>query len=768
MTEHNATLRSAEPPVEPTAQSRPWVPALWTGVGLVWAFALVVTGSPLGDVVLWFVAAVLGVLLPGVALVRAVRPGRAALIEDVGWGIPAGFLVAIAGWAVGAALPWAPPPWLFGPLVVAALFAIPAARPRLLARPGPGWGLRPNLVLCAVMLVVVAWMTVDFLRLNPVDPGAAGSFSYPDGIFQLSLVGELRHSLVVTYPMVAGEPYSYHWFGHAVLAHLLSGGVSPFDAVVRLAPSTLMPATVLTAAVVARGVAGRVSAGPLAAVLLGALGTTVATQSPDGQSQAVIQTYWWASITTVFGWIASLAVAGCAVAVLRSRANPDVPTWLLVPFLLFAAGAKSSAVPVLLGGAALAMVALLITRQRVRAGVLVLAATAATLGAATLTVYSGGSSGLHVDVFGGLVRNAGRLFPGLTTPKSDGLALTLPGVPVTAVLVTAVLLYVPLLPRLIGFVFLARWERRDPATWFFAGIVLAGAGATLVFRHPGESEGFFLLSAYPLGVVGSAWGLARAADHVRKLPWVRTALAGAAAGAVASTVIAFGLPTDWTPSFRHDLEPLGLLIVGLAVAFAAAWVVRRASRRFVAVAAVGAVLGTGLLSTAFYATASVTTYSQIATTSPGSLLVTRDGLTSGHWLDEHAGPHDILAANHLCTQTGGAQPITPCQAKAFTLSALSGRTIDVGGWAYASRNLGTAWDAPQHWTDQPFWDQARLTREQTAFSAPTSTLLDGLYRDGVRWLVADSLGTPADTTSLDRLAIRRLSLPTITIWQLRG
>jgi hypothetical protein len=707
------------------------------------------------------------VLLPGVALVRAVRPGNAALIEDLGWGIPAGFLVAMAGWAAGAALPWAVPPWLFGPLVTAALFAIPAARPRLLARPAPGWGLRPNLVLCGVLLVVVGWMTVDFLRLNPADPGTAGSIYYPDGPFQLSLVGELRHSLVVTYPMVSGEAYSYHWFGHAVLAHLLNGGVSPFDAVVRLAPATLLPAVVLTAAVVTRGVAGRVSAGPLAAVLLGVLGTTVATRSPDGQSQAVIQTYWWASITTVFGWLASLAVAGCAVAVLRGRGTADVPTRLLVPFLIFCVGAKSSSVPVLLGGAALATVALFVTRQHVRSGLLVVAATAATLAAATLTVYGSGGSGLHIDVFGGLVRNAGRLFPALAVPKPGGLALTLPSVPISAVLVTAVLLYGPLLPRLIGFAFLTG-ERRDPATWFFAGVVLAGVGATLVFRHPGESEGFFLLSAYPLGLVASAWGLARAADRVRDLPWVKAALVGAGFSTMLAAVIAYAVPVGWASTYRHDLAPLSLLCATLAASFGVVWVRQPSSRRLVTVAIVGAVLGTGVLSTAFYLTASVTTYSQSAVTSPSNLLVTRDDVTAGRWLDEHAGPHDILATNRVCTQDqSGIEQPDPCQAKAFTLPALAERTVYVGGWAYASRNLGTAWDAPQHWTDQPFWDPTRLADEQAAFNAPTPELLAHLYAAGVRWLVADSHGTRPDTTSLDELADRRFSLPSITVWQLR-
>ncbi len=735
-------------PARPATRTR-WIPLAWAGTGLAWLAALVLTGSAVQDVALWVVSAGLGVLLPGVALVRAVRPGGAALIEDLGWGVPAGFLVAVVGWAVGVVLPWAPP-WLFGPLVVAALLAVPGTRARLLARPEPGWGLRPNLVLCGALLVVLCWMTVDFLRLTPAGPGASGTIYYPDSVFQLAVAGQLRHALFLTYPMVAGEPYAYHWLGHTVLAHLLNGGVDPFDAVVRLTPATLMPAMILTAAVVARGVAQRVTAGPIAAVLIGVLGTTVATQTSDGQSLTMIQTYWWASITTVFGWIGSLAVAGCAVALLRG--DPGLPTRLFVPFLIFAVGAKSSVGPILLGGVGLALVAAIVTRQRIRTAIGIAAATAAVLGVAALTEYAGGN-GLHLEIFGGLRRTASRLFPALTIPR-DGPALTLPGVPATAVAVAAVLFFLPLLPRLIGFVFL---PRRDPATWFFAGVLVAGIGGVLVFRHPGESELFFLISAYPLALVASAWGLS-------ERTWrLKGALAGAAFAAAVAALIAFTLPGDWAPSFRHALAPLGLLALVLGVAAAVTW---RLARPWFAAATVGAVLGTGLLSTVFYATSEVTTYSQIAVNSPGNLRITDDDLAGGRWLAEHADPADVLASNRVCVQDQHTGLPNPCQAKAFTLAAVSGRTVEVGGWAYASRSNNTAWTSPLHWTDQPFWDPPRLAREQTAFSAPTPQLLSELYGAGVRWLVADAAGTPPDTATLDLLATRRLSLPGCTIWEL--
>ena len=80
---------------------------------------LVATGSRPASVLLWLVVVVVGVLAPGVALVRACRPRTVALVEDLSWGAAAGLLVALAGWLADRLLRWPPGPLVWGLLVVA-------------------------------------------------------------------------------------------------------------------------------------------------------------------------------------------------------------------------------------------------------------------------------------------------------------------------------------------------------------------------------------------------------------------------------------------------------------------------------------------------------------------------------------------------------------------------------------------------------------------------------------------------------------------------
>lgn len=770
--------------VNPVVRTQPAVVVVWAVVGLGWAVALIGTGSSVVSVVSWGVAVVAGVVLPGVAVVRAVRPRRAALIEDIGWGLPAGCVVAMAGWAIGVVSPVGMPPWLFGPAITAVLAALPATRTRVLARPAPGWGVGSHLAIAGVLAVVIGWLTVDYLWIYPPHPAPGGSAYYPDSLFQLAVVGQLRHSLELSYPLVAGEPFSYSWFTHAVLAYLVDASPDSVDAVLRLAPAALVPAVVITGAVVAREIAGRVVAGPIFAALVGLVGTTVATWQADGASVPIVQTYWWASLTTAFGWVAIIATAGAALAIIRTRSTGSTPVALFVPFALLAVGAKPSNLAVLLGGAGLAWVAALVTRRPARPAFVVAVVLGGILLVARFTIYGGGDYGLTTDVFGGFQRRAAQLFPGLTGARPDQLALTLPEVSAVAVAAGLVLYFLPLLPRLVG---LALLDRRDPVLWFFIGVAVAAVGAIAVFRQPGESETFFLVSGYPVLLIGSAWGLAASWDRVGRP--VLAVIVGTVFGALASIVLAALAPADprkalaaafghapsaaevapWRQA-AHMLAPLGALTVVLAAAALAAWWWTRddsTRRTAVAAACVAALLGTGLLSTGLYLTNATPTLAHRAAVDPTSDWVTPDEAEAARWLATHSSPDDIYATNRVCVQDQPDPTLpTSCQVKTFAMSALSGRTAYVGGWAYADRNLDSAWRSTRWWSSQPFWNPAKLAAEQAAFTDPTPQRLATLRAAGVRWLVADIRGAPTDGTTLDRLANRRFTSPTMQVWEL--
>ncbi len=385
---------------------------------IAWCYVLIRTGSPAADVLRWIGVLLLEVLAPGFVVVRAVRRATAPLVEDVAWATVAGCMVALLGWFVDRVLPVAPGPYLVGPLVIAAGLIVPATRRRVLARPAPGWGVGPSVTLGAVMMVAIGWMASTGLRAYRVDPGVHGTSYYPDVMYQLDLVGELRHMLVPTYPPVDGTSLSYHWFLYAIDAHLVThSGINVFDSSLRLAPATLVPAILLLAAVVARRLATRVWAGPVAAGLLGVVDISQASRwSTEDTSIGVLSRNWRASPPQTMGWLASLGAAGALFAFLRrSEDDRAVPVALLVPLFVLTAGSKSSELPVITAGVALAAFVQLLRRDWVvlKRCLIALGLGLVVFEAASLTIYGSSSYGVRLQLLGVIRARMSRMFPSI-------------------------------------------------------------------------------------------------------------------------------------------------------------------------------------------------------------------------------------------------------------------------------------------------------------------------------------------------------------------
>jgi hypothetical protein len=803
-------------------------------VVVAYVVALVSTGSPLGGVLAWLLSVFLGLLLPGFAVVRAVRRSPAALIEDLSWGAAAGMVIALLGWFVDRVLPWSPGSLGWGLAVTALLLALPSTRPRVLARPAPGWGWRAAVGLALCHLVALAWMLSTALRGLPPRPGPAGYYYIHDVVFELAMTGELQHSVVPTYPMVSGQPLSYHWFIYAIQAHLIaSPGVDRIDAVFRLMPCLLVPVLISLAAVVARQIAGRVAAGVLAAALLGVVGNSLPTRwvvptgiptrwNADGGSLESLTVYWQDSPPQALGWVAGVACLGLAIAFIR-RAPEDriAPTWLLVPFLVLAAGAKSSELPVLAAGVALAVLVALVLRNWVqarRAGV-VLLGSVVVFGIALVTIYAAGSYGLILWPWGRLVVVVSQLTVGVIGHHAPAGGPTITA-PTTAMIAAGIVYLLPNLPRVIGLGLLAKARAAEPALWIPLGTLLGGLGATLLFRHPSDAEVFFLVSAYPVALVGSAAGFVLGLEPAwrRMSAWSRpgavTVLAGGAVvGFGVTAVVAYRHPLAsprpvWvaeaarskaagakgrpTVSGREQLwtwlQPHAQLWAGVAVAvvlLAALTVVvrligRQAARRMpwsvVSLGLVAAVLGTGCFGTWLHVhrgdgvgERQAALAASAAAHRAGDLVTTPALIRAGDLVRRSSGPNDVVATNRYCL----AALKTPaaaagCFAEDFTVSAFTGRRVDVSGWAYATAALKNAWTSGISFNRSPFWDQARLNEENLAFTAPTADRLAELWRDRrVRWLVADLTAGPVDVSGLDQLADRRFSGSEIIVWQLR-
>ncbi|MEP6814535.1 MAG: hypothetical protein ABI873_03160 [Marmoricola sp.] len=805
-------------------------------VVVAWFLALTLTGSPVGDVLGWSVAVLVGVLAPGFVVVRVSRRGSAPLIEDVSWAAAAGCLVALVGWFLDRVLPVSPGPFLVGPLVVVLGLCIPQARRRVLARPAPGWGMGPSLVLGGVLLVSVAWMLKTGLLAYRPDPGVFGRGYYPDVMYQLDLLGGLRNSLVPSYPSVAGTSLSYHWFLYAVTANLTTHtGVGLFDSTLRLAPATLVPAILMLSAVVARRLSGRVWAGPLAAILLGVVDLSEASKwtTEDG-STGILPRIWRSSPPQTMGWLASMAAAGVLFAFLRrSPGDRAVPVALFLPFLVLAAGSKSSELPVLVAGVALAAAVQLVRRDwaQLRRCVMALALMLTVFGVASVTIYGSSSYGVQRQLFGVAIARMYRMFPGQGT-KTSSLFLNGTHSPAIAVATVSVMFLLPLLPRLLGGLLQVGYRVSDSAGWVCLGTAGAGLLLPFVVRHPAGSELYFMLSAYPIGVVGAASGLVLAADRARgamprmllgrRLGWWLAGLV--VAGALSAAAVAYSQPRfdpvhRWALHHPHDprarrlsalhlarlwLTPdLTLLAVLAVLAVIVAVVLWRARPAAVSGGRSGAqenaaapaqprggrvpiillstmslLLGTGVFTTAltFHGTDTPVQGSVAAVPPPtgsyrgGPLPPTmRDAMAAGRYVDEHAGPNDVVATNMYCRVTPAAlRRGKPCDSRNFVAAALTQRRTLVGGWGYADRIVSNAWTLKVAYRNAPFWDQALLKQELTAIGRPSTAVLADLYRrHRVRWIFVDLRNGGVDVAALSRLARLCFHGPSTDVWQLR-
>jgi hypothetical protein len=618
------------------------------------------------------------------------------------------------------------------------------------------------------------------------------------------MTGGLVRTLPRTYPLIAGDPESYHWFVYAVGAFLGQG----FDTsvlMIRLLPVTLVLSLVLLSASVARQISNRSSAAGFGAAMVGIVGPTVANHwvlptgiagryDADGAVNDPLGIYWQVSPTQTLGWVAGVACLGALVATLRSsHRRPVVPALGVVAFGALAAGAKSSELPVLVAGVGLGLFVALVTRQirdlRRLAGICVALGLVAWL--ATVFIYPGGSYGLVVRPGQRLQLIATRFMPGLAETVGNTHTTRLP---LAAVLAGVVLTLVPLVPRLLGLAVFARARPKDPVPWIGAGIAIAGVSATMLTRHPAQSEIYFLVSAYPVALPVSAAGLAILWDQVAPalrreyrlgVPMAAAAVGGLVACGVIAWVIGVVPIVAWRKEFGHapNKHQVSAITQGLAWSQPVVWTAiacavialvglgltwgarRRASIRptaWAAALAVAALLGGGGFGTLLHLHRSDGLSSQQAIAAWATdnrvrhahVLTTRDYISAAYAIRDRATPDDIVATNMVCLVRASARRAGAiCDPRDFTAAAYTGLRTDVSGWAYTQHALALGWVTRGGYTNVPYWDPARLAAERALIEDPTRAALDAAYRRGVRWILADRQSGSV-SPRLDQLAIR--------------
>ena len=747
----------------------PWLLAL--GVACA---ALLQTGTPALDIARYGAYWCLAVTLPGVLVARATVGTRGNWPEDVALGAVTGLVLELVCFAIWSLFGLQQQLWLW-PLVVVVIFL---AAPRLrrhwrIGSPRP----LPLLWSWGVASAIVA--SIPTVRLSafaaPLPP--AGGLYYGDLPWHLSIVHELTRSFPPQVPQVAGELLRYHWFSHVHLAvaNLVSGAPAA-TVVLRLWIIPLLAVTALIGARLAVELSGRWWSGPVAAWGLIVFGGT-RLLPVLGEAGVVFPM----SPSQVYVLPLVLGIAVLIVRVLRGL-NLRAGWALLALMLVAAAGAKPTAMPLVLAGTFVAGFTLLLQRRRQwRAALSVVAMVAVILPVSVLLVAgSNGQSTLGLFDFVEFNPLYHRLTgAGFNPSVGPILPEGVSDLSARSILILAILLLVPLVDnvaRLAPFASLASTRlRKDPAAWFMAGVVIAGWGVYLTLTHPTYSQAYFLRLANPVASVFGAWALAAAFPSSGRTR--RKVAAVLAAGTLIGVGVVF-LAHSVTPSLTGHMASLTAVVssfvaplVLLATAIGAglvAWVLIRrkvpglrgwGSALALAALVLGgpagsAVNGSVRNGSAFVAGTPVPQANPIAGPS-GSLRLSPAAGAAMAWVGQHTPNDAVLATNRHCTQ-GRQRP--GCLSMTFWVSGLGGRRTVLEGWAYTS-----AARSPRGPTPFP----ARLAANDVVFTNPNAQDVNQLrQRYGASWLVAD---TSAGRVSpqLAQFAIPRFTSGEITVYELR-
>jgi len=746
----------------------PWLLAL--GVATV---VLLQAGTPAGDIARYTAYWCFGVTLPGLLVVRAAVGTRGNWPEDLAIGAVTGLGLELVCFALWSVLGLQQLLWVWPLIVVLIFVAVPRLRrhwPISSPKPLPGlwsWGVASAIVACTLMVRQAAFPA-------PLPP--AGGFYDQDVVWHLSIVHELTRSFPPQVPQVVGELLRYHWFSHMHMAaaHLVSG--APVATVVlRLWILPLLAVTALISARLAMELSNRWWSGPVAAwCVIVFTGTSLLPVT--GEAGVIFPT----SPSEVY-----LLPIVMGIVVLIVRALRDVRLgagWAVLALLLVAAaGAKPSAMPLVLAGTLVGGFSLLVLRRRQwRAALWVVAMVAVILPVSILAV-AGSDSGSMMRLFDFIEWSP--IYHSLTGAgfhPASGPVLPegVNDLSTRSLVILGILLLVPLVQnvgRLVPFAWLgSKRLRKDPAAWFMAGFVVAGWVVYLVLAHPSYSQAYFLRLANPVASVFGVWALAAAVPvTVKSGRRVVAVLAGGTligAGVVALarslTPTLFGHINDLTVVLASVRAPLA--VVGVAVAGGLlAWALAR--RKLPGLGGWGSALALAALVLGGPAEGAIHGFdrdrisviasppSKGAPTPPQmeGFRISSGAAVAMAWVDQHTANDAVVATNRHCV-TGRERP--SCPAIAFWVSGLGGRRTVLEGWGYSSE---------AKWVSVPTPFPERLAVNDAVFTHPSVTTIDRLrQRYAVSWLVADTSAGPV-SSELVRFAVPRFSSGKVTVYELR-
>jgi hypothetical protein len=633
--------------------------------------------------------------------------------------------------------------------------------------------LRWSWSLAAVMIFTVCLIALTHWAPNPLPPATHTLFG--DIWYHWANAAELRRTIRPTSPQMAGVPLQYHWFSDAYRASAsLITGLPLGSIMLRLWVGPVALTSVLVIAALARKVSRVWWTGPLAAFIAVAL-RTISIWPRFGNIVATVVPYHSPTLT----FSIPVVVATLALLVDLARGQRLGRAWILLGLLLIvSAGSKSSSLPVLGGGLALAVAATWWRTRRAPRGLLAALALLVLILLVTAPALAAGKAGAGIQLgstftFNGeyrrLVRpshvaGTGGLLPSSMYSSSIAVRLLLPALTLAFLLGQV--------SRLAGFALLLRRSRRnDPAVWLLAGTAMAGLGAMLVISHIANGQEYFWYSAIPAACVLSTWLLA----ELRPPQLGRTMLlAGFALGAVTGAALwrygpgrALG---PWRDRRQALLAEPVIALLAVLVAGVAVWYLLRLRWPVLAggglALLVAASIGLGLDTAVRNLHSPV--QAALAGKLPskghkGSFWVTAEEMRGADWLAQHARDGDYIATNVHCEMV---RTDSNCINRSFWVSALTEHPVVLEGWAYQ-----TVTEAKHGQNGLPYYRAASPEPERqrindAVFKAPTAEGVAQLRdRYGARWLFADRRASPV-SPSLSEFAQVRYRTGIVTVYEL--
>ncbi|AKU17813.1 hypothetical protein [Luteipulveratus mongoliensis] len=696
---------------------------LWLPVGtLVFLTYTASYGLPFGPGLLALVMIGVTQVLPGALLWRCLRPRRGWLLEDVALGFSLGIGLAVLSQIVGGYLDARWPSVVLPLAVAAALIATPVTRRRIVEarwEPVPWW---MGAGVAAFALAALPQL-LTFARQNrvtwPDGPGAPQVDQY----FHIALAGQMLHRGPTAWPFVSTEPLEYHWLTHVWMAQVTASSGLGLDQVdLRLLPTIVPVLTVASTAALALRLSGKPWVATLAAgiVMIGGKANPWAIPgnhlpfTPDSPTLGL-------SVPVLLSLVAVLAMRWRG----QARSGSMIA---LIALTVLASGTKGSTTPLVIAGTGLALVAMLLWRRTVARLVLLdFVVLCAALMLTVRIIFGGSAAGLtynpdaaaHMTMMGGLL--------GVAQSRAAHAVIVI------------YLLVAGMSRGALAFALPFRSSttdgRRDPITWVLIGGTIAGSCAPALFVQPGASQYYFLVSAYPLGAVGSALGVAVLLRTVGRRQKAVLALI-----AVAGGLAVYALPTIIAGNVRHD-DPgsaARIMLVALGIAAVAGLVatalVRPALRLRIGLGAVAAaILSSGTIAMMDTWGDPLPRTHSVSLGAPGA--VSQGQIDTARFIRNHSRGHDLVMSNRHC-MTPNPEP-GRCDNRRFVVAAFSERQVLLEGWGYSPTVSRLAPQGRLSMT-LPFWNQPLQRLNDGFFTRPTAKARMLLWDKGVRWAYSDN------------------------------